>query len=254
MEHFKRFWRDLNLVRESRSWLKANQKSTLVMDAMFHLNHEVKGYPSRSRYAAAVYALKNELIKWLYENGYCVHVTKERQTFECWDCGGTGSDGWHDYDQCLKCDGTGIYREHVLYRFVFEYNGRRYIWHQPSGLVTWSVELSNDEIRPFQEPKSAASKSIGNTYYNYYTGVVHAFLRMNGVPKNRLPTSYTLRMAIRDEWEETHLSYSIRRLRRRVQYFKWAMDERVHNLKRLWTYVSTGELPVREADYDDIPF
>lgn len=254
MRHFKRFWRDWNLVRETRTWLLANKNSTLVMDAMFHLNHEVKSYPSRSEHAQVVYGFKNELIKWLYQNGYCVHVSKERQTFECWNCDGTGSDGWNDYEYCDKCDGTGIYREHILYRFVFEYNGRRYIWHQPSSLVTWDVEVSDNEIRKFQESSNPISHTLTNMFHNHYIGVVHAFLRLNGVPAKSLPTGFTLWMAIKAEWMDTHQYYVWRRFKRRVIDFKWGIDERVGHLKRLWAYVGTGELPAKEIDYDDIPF
>lgn len=252
MRHLKHFWRDWNYLQQSRAWLLANRNSTLPLDAMFHLNHAAKHLTSTPR--LVVYGLKNELVKWLYQNGYCVHATQERQTFECWDCGGTGEDGWHDYEPCSKCDGTGVYREHLLIRFVFVYQGKRYIWHQPSAYVNWDVQFADTEIHPFKGDSNPVSTHLSNAFYNHYIGAVYAFLRLNGVPKKNLPTWFNLWKAIQAEWMDTHQYYNYRRLRRRVINFMWDVQHIGHNVKRLWAFLGTGELPVVEVSDDDIPF
>jgi len=251
MKHLQRFWSDWTYLRQSRAWLLANQNSTLPLDAMFHLNHAAKTQTFTPR--AVIYGLKNELVRLLYAKGYCISATQERQVFECWDCGGTGDDGWSE-GSCSKCDGTGVYREYRLIRFVFQYKGQRYVWHQPSQYVDWPVEFTDGEIRQFKGDSHAASVHLTNSFYNIYIGTVYAFLRLNGVPKSRLPKWFNLWSAIKDEWMETHQYYVYRRFRRRVQNFIWDVQNVGRNGKRLWSYLQHGELPVVEVIDDDIPF
>lgn len=78
----------------------------------------------------AIYDLKNQFIRLLYEAGFCSACWIHRLTLpekRCRVCYGEG-------DFCDRCDGTGVYQTAKVlkfYCFQFEIGAKRYTWHQP---------------------------------------------------------------------------------------------------------------------------
>ena len=102
-----------------------------------------------------IYDLKNVLIKYLYQHGYCVEVKQHIQKKECWRCEGTGE--YWTGDECWKCRGTGVFSKVELYAFRFNIEGKRYAWHQPKRLVDYPVTLTEIEPGAFVEPARDAA-------------------------------------------------------------------------------------------------
>src|SRR3990167_4171864 len=100
-----------------------------------------------------IYTLKNALIRYLYEGGYCVEATKTFQKRMCYSCDGTGV--FWTGDECLKCEGSGVYAVTPLYAFRFMVGGRRYSWHQLEKLVDYPVTLTDHTPQEYQEPTRA---------------------------------------------------------------------------------------------------
>lgn len=126
-------------------WRVRNAQLKHVLRAMLWLNRSAF-VTKRSYYADKTYALKSDLLRYLYGAGLVDQLTKQEQTLACSFCGGDGKDPYaydDDWDSCRKCDGTGIYRKTTLVKFRVG----RYVWHQPAPLVDW---LNIDSI-PWDE-------------------------------------------------------------------------------------------------------
>ncbi len=121
--------------REARSYLKANGVGAAA-HSLWRLNRIAKNIDPD--YAKRIYWFKNQLIKFWYMNGFCRKVSLDIQKLKCWRCDGTG-EHWMTGEDCWKCRGSGVFRTVYLYQFVFNFDGRRYIWHQPKDLVDWGV-------------------------------------------------------------------------------------------------------------------
>ena len=163
-------------LREASAWLNANDE-TIVATAMYHLNRMASGMgycTPRER----IYELKNHLVRVFYERGYCERVIRQRQTFECWNCNGTGNDDWTERGTCRRCQGTGIYREHVLYCFVFDVNGKRFAWHQPDKLVTWQVIAEWDDT-PYEQVRGRW-EHLSSELTTAYEALVYVYLKRHG--------------------------------------------------------------------------
>ena len=117
-----------------------------VAEAMFDLNRHAREIGLRS-VKNVIYSLKNHLIRIFYERELCEKVETHVQELECWDCGGTGSDGG---DYCFACNGSGVYRTITLYCFFFRVTGQMYIWHQPSDKVDYPVRVQPTAERAFE--------------------------------------------------------------------------------------------------------
>lgn len=87
-----------------------------------------------------IYSLKNDLIQYLYQNGYSTEARLHQQKRYCYSCDGTGE--YWTGDDCWKCNGTGIFSITKLYAFRFDVSGRRYGWHQLEKLIDYPVELT----------------------------------------------------------------------------------------------------------------
>jgi len=238
LQSVKKWWRERLLMREIKRWLRAGGEP-LVGTAMYHLNHAARaGTTSRS----TAYALKNALVRYWYQQGHCLRVNRHLQTFECWNCGGTGHDGWEDDDVCWKCGGTGIYRQYLLYQFVFRVHDRTFIWHQPADLVDWPVTTESDEPREYIGGRTADTP--GPKTLTAYKGLVYLYLSNRGV-KN-LPGLMTLRQAILEDVRWTDWYWPVR-------CWLLAWDRRWHNAKRFFRFIETGDFSPPPID-DDLPF
>lgn len=169
--------------RQGWRWLSANDNVALAARLMFALNRYAL-FTGRSEIKDYIYRLKNCLLAWLYQNGYCVSVHQERQKLECTSCGGTG-ENWHwDDDYCQHCGGTGIYRDTILYCFKFDISGSRYIWHQPAPLVWWGVECDDHELYAWL-PKQSEYHPLTERQVELYCLTVFEFLRSHQAMKYR---------------------------------------------------------------------
>lgn len=235
-EYIKLWLKERQWTRETKAWLRHNDER-IVANAMFHLNHLAPHLYGEKR--MVIYQLKNRLVETLYKRGFCKRVTQEKQTFECWDCDGTGED--YDGDSCWKCAGTGTYREHTLYRFVFEIHGRWYVWHQPARYVTWEVE-TRGEVGQFQGGQHSVDSSHYKTAH-LYIRLIHAYLRQCGIPASELPKGYRARDMVRDLWHDTRL------YRRWRWHIRPVLQDRLYNLKRLIHYINTGSWEIEEIPF-----
>lgn len=172
-------------LEERAERLVASGGALVAAQALFRLNHLVKDVWYRDD-REAIYALKNRLIRHFYARGFCTEVGIHTQTYHCWDCGGTGEVDETDFIggdfetrvvACYKCGGTGIYRQHTLYHFRFEIDGRPFSWHQPAGLVDWPVDTVAHERRyEVREPASSADRW---RFRLLYLAIIRAYLEVH---------------------------------------------------------------------------
>lgn len=118
-------------------------------EQMFRLNVTARNL-RRHPLTDQIYELKNVLIKYLYQHGYCVEVKLHSQKRLCHACDGTGV--YYTGEECWKCDGTGIFAVTQLYAFRFDIHGKRYAWHQLRKLVDYPITLTDAQPGPFVEP------------------------------------------------------------------------------------------------------
>ena len=122
--------RRAGFARKWASWLEA---LPAACEAMFNLNRYAKWGSCSSAHRDAIYGLKNQLVKLLYERNFCEAAWLHEVTQPvgcCFACNGEGVD-WSDA-LCGKCGGSGGYVAPVRRLcFTFLVAGQRYTWHQP---------------------------------------------------------------------------------------------------------------------------
>ena len=158
-----------------------DQAARLAADAMFHLNRLAKHYYG----TALIYAAKNVFVQHLYETGCCANVVLHIQKLTCWECGGEGEDEYGDL--CWKCGGDGVYREIQLYRFAFDVDGQRYLWHQPARLVSWPVTLTEEEPGAYEVREPPTEDVKHRRRAELYLLIVAEWLRRQGKAVPGLP-------------------------------------------------------------------
>lgn len=132
--------------RQAKRWVQQGGVKVAV-HCLFHLNRLVGALPYYSDLKPQIYLLKSRLIEYLYLNGRCIDIQPQVQKMACWHTRGY-NEGWDVH--CWKCNNTGIYRQHYLIRFVFDVNGRTYVWHQPESHVNY-IALIRWEDEPIAE-------------------------------------------------------------------------------------------------------
>ena len=180
------YFRQQSFRRQARRWLRANNDVAIAVTIMFHLNRFARA--TRHHMAKSfIYSLKNCLIHHLCRQGYCMQVMQQLQVLKCNTCDNgiywTGEECWH-------CGGTGIYRTTLLYQFVFDVDGKRYIWHQPAALVWWPVQPVNNEPLDWQPPKNGWDWTMSWKLLGLYTMTVFEFLRMHGATEYQRTMSF----------------------------------------------------------------
>lgn len=239
----------------ARQWLDGGNPDAIAAHCMFHLNHHAR------RRAAAhksyYYALKNQLVCHFYQASFCESVTLQVQKLSCWGCDGTGKDSWNDYDVCPRCEGTGVYRQQQLYRFVFRIDGRSYVWHQPDGLVTWPVTLTSDEQGEYHERdlSSTVESGITTEIVELYYATVYLYLQRHGYPKPVPSAAVNFWRALYSDWYHLFWGrewrYNLRRKWRAAGL--WLYDMR--NMTRLGTRAQAQrDVPSGFYEEDEIPF
>lgn len=248
MLYLNRYLKYQQRRKEAQQWIKAGGER-VVANALFHLNRHAR---KTWYYRDGIYGLKSLLIEHWYTSGQCVAAYQQRQNLICWDCGGTGEDGWHDYDVCEKCNGTGVYRSHILYKFVFRFGGKFYNWHQPASIVDYPVRVANDYEAPDEYHGESPGHELSAETLAIYVTVLGEYLSMQGViprcdfehvPKTLLGAVY---QDIEHWFSNTKAGWAIWRGKQRVK--RWH-----ENIRALWHYADTGEMRPSPT-LDDIPF
>lgn len=175
MKHLKQYFKQWYTHYQARQWLNHNNPDQIAAFCLFKLNQKAKNANYERK--QFLYTCKNHLLRLFYERGYCVEVTKQFQGLRCWH---TWEFNNGDDDYCYKCDNTGWYRKHHLYRFVFSIGGTRYIWHQPESLVTWPVVLTDETVGDYQE-YHAQSEPFQVKVGNIYRATLYQYLLRQGV-------------------------------------------------------------------------
>jgi hypothetical protein len=199
-------------------------------EAMFQIN--VLCRAKKNPYHDLSYELKNELIRLLYEHGYCIEAQLHHQDFPCWSCGGTGE--YYRGVTCYKCDGTGVYRRIWHYAFRFQVGDRRFSWHQPKHMVDYPVETKTD-TRPYHDPQLAKKDDLDRFYKRVGQAIwtVSVFLWLH----RRLPEVELTEMPYARE-----LSWDLYRLKHRY------ISHPLMTIRRRWL----GRLNI--LDDEDVPF
>lgn len=170
-----RIWlREQMVLRKARLLLQ-RRGLPLVCYAMFRLNRHAQTLYRENPAKDRIYALKNHLVRHLYESGYCVSAKLHVQNFPCWGYDREGCDG------CERCNYTGIYRSIRLYSFRFQVGDRSFSWHQPQGLVTWNVALTDDAATAYETKFNKNIVSVRGDRLRLLVALVYVYLESVGI-------------------------------------------------------------------------
>lgn len=206
---FKGWWIFAKALLQSKPWSVSN-----ASERMFRLNVTARNL-KRHPIVDQIYELKNVLIKYLYQHGYCVEVKLHSQKRVCHSCDGTGVHLYSGED-CWKCDGTGIFAVTQLYAFRFDIAGRRYAWHQLRKLVDYPIVLTDAEPGPFVEPtpKDELALKLDEAWlaccavwwFLFFRGI-RADLLLFNTTRLRILWGWRVRISpIKQWWSRLHLS------------------------------------------------
>jgi hypothetical protein len=219
-------------------------------EALWRLNRWARSH--RGPRVAQVYALKNRMIRVLYER-HGAEVYRDVQVFPCWGWRWEGCDG----DDCEKCHGTGVFRTVRLLRFVFHVGGRRYTWHQPQDLVNWPIAAieNGDELEGgIGDDRAPAIRSV--EAYCLAAAVVYLFLRRAGVRAEELPRIDGLWWSLRADvvrWAIYRYRYARGVISDRVWGMKWRL--RRWRERRRARVETAATVPVSAEAFDgELPF
>lgn len=148
-------------IKEAERWLRSSNDTEIATRCMFYLNRHAQKTQHNKALKQKIYSLKSRLIKKLYQEGYAVKVSTQRQVLRCWH---TWEYNSGEENHCDRCFDTGIYRDHLLYNFVFRVGGRHYSWHQPESLVDFPVEITEESegeyVRGEGEPNTLTTTAL----------------------------------------------------------------------------------------------
>lgn len=249
------YWQAARLRRQARAWLRGDDPNRIAAHCMYHLNHAAWA----DEEFQPVYKAKNHLVRLFYYFGFCRSVRIHTQTKNCWECGGSGDDG-HGAGTCWKCGGTGIYRQHLLYAFRFDVNGRTYTWHQPKDLVNWAVQPDFAPIVEY-EPRPQRVEVLPLPILELYAVTVNEYLVRCGMDRQDLPAygPRSLSQALRSTWRLSKTNNRLRRFRRKNRQVPRRVRLALANARRLWVLAQTGKMPTPAAPQvpgldDKLPF
>lgn len=207
-KYLRRWWRDHQRVAQARAWVYSNGVE-VVVESMFHLNRAIRYGQVQGGRRDTIYGMKSRLIQVLYEQGYCVDVTTQRQEHECWSCDGTGT--YVDGSECWKCDGTGVYKTTNLYLFYFQIGRNRYVWHQPEVYVNFPIQLSDVAQRRDYESRAVATDYVVQSLeaLDVYVAAVWFYLIKQGINPRELPHQYTFHEAVKDTVQGTGIHWRL---------------------------------------------
>jgi hypothetical protein len=161
-----RQWQQSRIAQQSRSESSASAKERRFQkfakkyqtwetalgdgcDALFNLNRYAKHRSCSLAHKRDIYFLKNEMIRLLYQHGYCVecyqHSVKVDDRARFWRAG-------------ARFHGSGVVKtlRFVVFRFLVE--SASFTWHQPEDYVDFSYVLTHPEAdwKPSDEEKEVS--------------------------------------------------------------------------------------------------
>jgi hypothetical protein len=131
--------------RKYGSWTSALPDACEVL---FNLNRHAKHDSCSDANRADIYDLKSEMVRLLYQHGYCTECFEHYHDLPeklCFGCYGTGTD--HNWESCRRCNGSGVFKQATTVMFVcfrFVVGGKSYCWHQPEDAVNFQFETTAD--------------------------------------------------------------------------------------------------------------
>lgn len=144
----KREKKDWNKIFDAKYNSPRNENAlTDVCIALFNLNRYAKHKSCTRRNKEEIYNLKNEVIRILYQSGYCVSTYKHILEFESKECRTCNGTGMKRGVFCYDCEGSGeiTFDPSEFIVFVFGINNEKYVWHQPEEYIRFSFELTGNE-------------------------------------------------------------------------------------------------------------
>jgi hypothetical protein len=182
--------RAIRIEREARAWLSANDPIWVACYAMRRLNRHAPTLNKRNPSRTCIYEAKDKLIRWLYANVNPVEVTLDQQRLPCYHCDENGTsyywrDEWGDYENdnhdpgghsCEWCGGTHIYKTIPLYRFVFDVDGHRFVWHQPESSVWNGIMLTSDNGHDYVTREPVADNHLSTDHANVLYIAIQLFM------------------------------------------------------------------------------
>ena len=163
--------------------------------SMLFLNHHARsGYEGEF----AIYQLKNQFVKLLYALGYCRSTKIEKQTLPCNNCDESGITRYGLFRglECARCNGTHIYREHLLFAFHFVVDDVDFLWHQPVALVDW-LKQNQSEVNGVYTARDNLSTHLSRPELVKSFAVVYLFLQRHGIKPAYEPAPNPLRWCVR---------------------------------------------------------
>lgn len=203
---------------------RAENPEGLAAYCLFHLNRSVRKVGRWSHFVCCIYVLKSRLIEHLYLAGRCTSATLQVQKLVCHRCWGSGEDPEYYDDECDRCGGTGIYRQYELIRFAFDIDGQHYVWHQPRGIVTWPVHLTDDQVGEYEDTPAGSRCPLDDGESELLYVTLYEYLRARGCLRGLAPSQVAwprLLQSICDDLGLPRLfdtlNYRIRRFCRRLR-------------------------------------
>ena len=131
----------------------------------------------------AIYQLKDQLLKLFYNRGYCRSVKLEKQTMTCNNCDENGITvaGFFRGRKCVRCNGTHIHRQHLLFAFHFVIENTNFLWHQPVSLVDWLKPDPSETTGVYVERDGITNPELSHDELVKNFAVVYLFLQRHGV-------------------------------------------------------------------------
>jgi hypothetical protein len=213
--HARRELHTLGIQRQAREWLRHNDPALVACQAMFRLNRYAMLLRRKSAERDRLYEMKNQMVRLLFDQGRCAACSTDIQELSCRHCQAGISHWWDspwgdDWDEaehdphghsCEWCNGTGVYKTITLYRFVFDVDGRRFVWHQPSALVSWPVNVDASQSREYADrPRDLARDDLTDDHRRVLSLAVHLFLSEYG--RWKWPAEHTLLHVARAAWDD----------------------------------------------------
>jgi len=147
----------------------------------------------------AIYQLKDQLLKLFYNRGYCRSVKLEKQTMTCNNCDENGITvaGFFRGRKCVRCNGTHIHREHLLFAFHFVIENKNFLWHQPVSLVDWLKPDPSETTGVYVERETIIYPKLSRKELVKKLAVVYLFLQRHGIKPTYNPAQNHLLWCIR---------------------------------------------------------
>jgi len=150
-------WRERRIAKEQHTTVLLYH-ATLSMDV---LNRWAK--TSHGDLRRVAYALKTKFLHVLFLFGHMRVIEPEQQILKCHRCyKGIWEYNTDHAERCWKCNGTGIYKRILLWKFTVVIGGEIFEFHTPDSLVYWDMDekrkvrgVELEDLPVYQDRRSA---------------------------------------------------------------------------------------------------